>query len=177
MPNILIEEKGKYGIDCTEAVWATDEVHKLYHQSKLSRLCDTDFLIETEDHIFLVEYKNANVPEALAHVKVDDEYNPFNEKKFDTLIRKYYDTLHYLRLRNKMKTTKYIFVVEYPKGDSTSRKLLRNRMKKQLPFRLQTDMGVLEPLIDEVAVVNIQEWNDNPIYGIYPIKPVTSGGT
>lgn len=177
MPNVLIEEKGKYGIDCTCAVWATGEVHELYHQSGLSRLRDTDFVIETEDHIFLVEYKNANVPEARAHVKEEDEYNPFEEKKFDTLIRKYYDTLHYLRLRNKLKTTKYIFVVEYPKGDATSRKLLRNRMKKQLPFKLQLNMGAAISLIDDVAVVNIQEWNADPVYGKFPISPVQAGGT
>ncbi len=33
MPDILIEEKGKYGIDCRNAIWASNENHKIYEKA------------------------------------------------------------------------------------------------------------------------------------------------
>ena len=170
MPDFLIEEKGNYGIDCTSAVWASDEIHQAYHDCGLSILCDADFVIETPDRILLVEYKNANVPEARAHVPKGAEYNPLQPDKFNKLVRKYYDSLHYLRLLGKEQPIHYIFVLEYPKGDSASRKALRNRLKNNLPFKLQemTDTGI--KLIEAVDVVNIDEWNDDRVYGQFPIK-------
>ena len=56
MPKVLIEEKGKYGIDCRNAVWASDEIHTMYHSCGLPEiLCDADFVVETEDNILLIE--------------------------------------------------------------------------------------------------------------------------
>ena len=52
MPDLLIEEKGNYGIDCRNAVWASDEIHKAYHACGLPHiLCDADFVIGTPDRI------------------------------------------------------------------------------------------------------------------------------
>ena len=31
MNHILAEENGVYGLDCTNAVWATNEIHEKYH--------------------------------------------------------------------------------------------------------------------------------------------------
>ena len=174
MPDLLIEEKGNYGIDCRNAVWASDEIHTAYDDGGLSNLCDADFVIETPDCILLVEYKNANVPEARAHARKDTEYDPFQPVKFNKIVSKYYDSLHYLRLLGKEQSIHYIFVLEYPKGDSVSRKALRNRLKKHLPFKLQemTDTGI--KLIEAVDVVNIDEWNDDSVYGQFPIKQLRS---
>ena len=170
MPDFLIEEKGNYGIDCRNAVWASDEIHKAYHDGGLSNLCDADFVIETPDRILLVEYKNSNVPEARAHATKDTEYDPLQPDKFNKIVRKYYDSLHYIRLLGKEQPIHYIFVLEYPKGDSASRKALRNRLKSHLPFKLQkmTNTGI--KLIEAVDVVNIDEWNDDRVYGQFPIK-------
>ena len=178
MPGVLIEENKHYGIDCSAALWASDEMHETYHMCKLPHiLCDVDFAIETENRVLLVEYKNANIPEAVAHADRSKEYNPFDEDKFNKLVRKYYDSLHYLHLCGKYKPVCYVFVVEYPKGDSTSRKMLRNRLKKQLPFKLQEkiDMGI--KMIESVNVLNINEWNEHEDFGIFPIKPVEQLGT
>ena len=177
MPDVLIEEKKNYGIDCRKAVWASDEIHEAYHAYGLDILCDADFVLETSDSILLVEYKNSNVPEARAHATENTEYDPFQQKKFDKVVRKYYDSLHYLRLLGKEKPIHYVFVLEYPKGNSTSRKLLRNRIKDHLPFGLQEHMSTGIKLIESVDVVNIDEWNANVFYGQFPIKPVALLGT
>jgi len=178
MPDVLIEEKGNYGIDCKNAIWASDEIHTIYHSCGLPEiLCDADFVVETEDTILLIEYKNANVPEARAHATEATEYDPFQPKKFNRIVSKYYDSLHYLRLIGKEKPIHYIFVLEYPKGDSVSRKLLRNRLKKRLPFKLQDQFDTGIRLIDSVSVMNISEWNENATYGQYPILPVSQLGT
>lgn len=178
MPNVLIEEKRNYGIDCRNAVWASDEIHAIYHSCGLPDiLCDADFVVETEDAILLIEYKNANTPEARAHATATTEYDPFQSEKFNKIVSKYYDSLHYLRLMGKEKPIHYIFVLEYPKGDSVSRKMLRNRLKKRLPFRLQEHFDTGIRLIDSVSVLNISEWNADVNYGQYPIIPIAQLGT
>lgn len=173
MPGILTEENGNYGIDCRKAVWASDEIHTVYHTCGLPNiLCDADFAVETEEHIYLIEYKNANIPEARAHAKPGTEYDPFQSEKFNKIVNKYYDSLHYLRLKGKEKPICYIFILEYSKGDSVSRRLLRNLLKKRLPFELQEKLGTGIKIIDAVDVVNIAEWNADVNYGRFPIIPV-----
>ncbi len=178
MPDFLIEEKRNYGIDCRKAMWASDEIHAIYHECGLPDiLSDADFVVETEDSILLIEYKNANIPEARAHATATTEYDPFQSKKFNKIVSKFYDSLHYLRLMGKEKPIHYIFVLEYPKGDSASRKMLRNRLKKRLPFELQKRISAEKRLIDSVSVLNISEWNSDTKYGRYPILPVSQLGT
>jgi len=168
MCKIFIEENGTYSIDCTNAVWATDRIHSDFQASK-ALLSDVDFIIESNNYIFMVEYKNANIPGAVN----PDSFNPNDDKKFNTVVKKFYDSLHYLRLLDKSKPVQYIYVVEYPKGDKVTRAKLRNRLKTNLPFDLQNNIGTGIKLIDKVAVLSINEWNTDPIYKNYPIMPVT----
>lgn len=60
MDKIFTEENGYYSIDWSNAVWATDEINAKYHTAKCS-LSDVDWIMETKDKLFLVEYKNAKV--------------------------------------------------------------------------------------------------------------------
>ena len=94
MNQILVEENGVYGLDCSKAVWATNEIHEKYHKAGL-HLSDADFVIETEDELIMIEYKNASIPDA----EKPDVFNPLEDKKVNGVLRKYYDTLHYLTLR------------------------------------------------------------------------------
>lgn len=87
---------------------------------------------------------------------------------------KIYDSLHYLRLLDKEKPVLYVYVLEYPNGDVTTRKRLRNRLQTELPFSLQEMVGHGKKLIDEVDVVSISEWNSNDIYGDYPISHIAA---
>lgn len=178
MPGILKEENGRYGIDCTKAIWARDDIHDVYHACGLPHiLSDADFAVETEDRLLLIEYKNASIPEARAHADRTPEYSPFKADKFDKLVRKYYDSLHYLHLAGKDKPIHYIFVLEYPKGDATSRRLLRNRLKERLPFKLQDRFEAGVKLIEAVSVVNIGEWNSDAYLGRFPIISLQTHAT
>lgn len=167
MKNIFIEENGAYGIDCTNAVWATDKIHEDYHNAGI-HISDVDFLIENPTHIFVVEYKNA----CLANAEKPEAFNPMEDRKISAVARKFYDSLHYLRLLDKNKPIQYIYILEHPNGDVTTRKRLRNRLKTELPFKLQENTGNGRRLIEGVDVLSIDEWNADRNYGNYPVKRV-----
>lgn len=167
---IYMEEKGHYQIDCRAALWSTDKIHADYHSIGLSILSDADFVAETEDSIYLIEYKNSNVPEAVAHHAV---FDPAKPKYIDKVTRKFYDSLHYLAVRKKEKPLKYIFIVEYPHAGATDRKMLRNKISTHLPFALQKDQE--KKLIDDFQVLSISEWNEHEEYSIFPLTPVQQG--
>ena len=167
MNTIFIEENGVYSIDCTNAVWATDRMHKDYQEAGI-HINDVDFLIENATHIIMVEYKNA----CLAKAANPEAFNPMSDKKTSIITRKFYDSLHYLKLFDKDKPVQYVYVLEYPNGDATTRKRLRNRLKTELPFALQDSIGNGNKLIDKVDVVSIREWNDDSTYGKYAIRKI-----
>lgn len=164
---IFTEENGAYSIDCRVAIWASDKMHQDYHNAGL-HINDVDFLIENSTHILMVEYKNA----CLSNVEKPDAFHPMADKKITVIVRKFYDSLHYLRLLDKNKPIQYIYILEYPGGDVTTRKRLRNRLKRELPFALQNNIGNGNKLIDRVSVLSIDEWNSDSNFGNYPIKRV-----
>ena len=168
------EENGIYSINCTEAVWSTDQIHAYYQDAEhkygeIGFLKDTDFVIESNTTIYLVEYKNANIPGAAN----PEAFRPESVNILNKVAEKYYDTLHCLYLMGKNKPKKYIYVLEYPAGNSTSRLFIRNKLKEKLPFRLQAQLtdGTLK-LIDEVKVVDIAEWNADPELRQFPIEMI-----
>lgn len=166
---ILIEENGIYGIDVSAASWATDQINAEYHKAEV-QLKDADFVIEDDQNLLVVEYKNANIPGA-AH---PERFHPEDTKRIDAVIRKFYDTLHYLHLKGKNRAVYYVYIVEAPNSDETTRKRLRNRMKSKLPFQLQKNIGNGHRLIDGVAVVSISEWNEHPVLKKFPLRLVGS---
>lgn len=173
MPSFLREENNHYYIDCQKAVWASDEIHQLYHSCGLADLLPVDFVVETEDILLLIEYKNANIPEAREHATEKKEFDPFTSRLIDKVAKKFYGSLHYVRLLGKDKPVHYVFVVEYPAANASSRRLLRASLKKRLPFDLQQEVGSGIKLIDDVSVLSISEWNAHETYGQYPILPIT----
>lgn len=171
MDMIFTEEHKHYQLDCSKALWATDEVHEVYRQAKVSTLSDVDFIIETEEKLILVEYKNGKIKEAIEHgsgFNVAD--NNVRNKLFDKIPRKYFDTLHYLSLKGKTKPKYYVYILEYPHDDSSMRKYLRNKFKKLLPFKLQEILSDKLKLIESVEVLSIEEWNSSPEYGVFPLS-------
>lgn len=174
MPTVYIEENGQYALDCTAAVWSTDCIHRYYQDSAhtygdISFLCDVDFVIETETNILLVEYKNANVPGAAC----PKAFKPASSDKLQNVANKFFDSLHWLYLAGKDKPKKYIYILEYPNGNLTSRLMVRNELQNRLPFKLQSALSnSSRKLIDEVRVVDIAEWNNDEELGRYPLQPV-----
>ncbi|MCD8129806.1 MAG: hypothetical protein LUE16_00765 [Lachnospiraceae bacterium] len=164
MADILMEENGVYCLDCTNAVWAADQMHQAYRNAGL-HINDVDFVVESADDLFLVEYKNASIPGGAN----PSAFQPLDNKKVDTAAKKFFDSLHYLALLNKTKPVKYVYILEYPNGDVVTRKRLRNLLKEKLPFVLQKNIGNGKRLIESVDVVSIDEWNDNETYGRYPL--------
>lgn len=167
MKNIFIEENGIYCIDCRNAVWATDKMNEDYHNAGI-HINDVDFLIENSTHILMVEYKNA----CFTNARSPEAFRPMDDKKISVITRKFYDSLHYLRLLDKIKLVRYIYIIEYPNGDITTRKRLRNRLKMELPFSLQNRIGNGKKLIEQVEVLSIDEWNTDSEYGNFPIKQI-----
>lgn len=168
------EENGRYSIDCTAAVWSTDAIHDYYQDPNHTYgdtgfLKDADFVIESSTTIYVVEYKNANILNAAK----PNAFHPERPEKLNSVAEKYYDTLHCLQLLGKNKPKKYIYILEYPAGNSTSRLMVRNKLQNRLPFKLQKKLGTAGmELIDDVKVVDIAEWNADPELGQFPIAPV-----
>lgn len=164
--NLLYEENGQYALDGTLAVWAFGGLHEAY-RTVGNFLNDVDFLLEDENYIYLVEYKNANIPGASA----SEAFRPREEKKIRSVDRKFYDSPHYLNLMKKDKPKKYIYILEYPLGDQVSRRLVRNQLQKFLPFGIREgERG----LIESVEVLSIAEWNEHEFYKRYPLRFVGS---
>ena len=179
MTTKYIEENGQYSIDCTAALWSTDEIHDCFQDPShtygvIGFLCDVDFVIENESHILLVEYKNADIPGA-AH---PERFNPSSDGKLENVAKKFYDSSYWLYLAGKDKPRKYIYILEYPAGNSSSRLMVRNKLQQRLPFALQSKItNAGRKLIDDVKVVNISEWNADAELGKYPFQPVSTSGT
>lgn len=171
MEKIFIDENGEYGLDYSKAVWATDQMHQIYHDAKVL-LSDADFVIEGVESIIIMEYKNANTNKAVELSYKTKPFNPMDDNKFHSVIRKFYDSCHYLHLLGKSKPVQYIYVVETPNDDSTMRKRLRDRMKTLLPFALQQKMNTGINLIEKVDVMSIKEWNEDSTYGKYPFVKI-----
>ncbi len=166
MEKIFKEENGNFMIDCSSALWATDKLHEQYQAAQCS-LSDVDWILETDGKIVLVEYKNANV----AGAQNPEAFKPKEEKVIDKVVKKFYDSLHYLILLGKTKPKEYVYILEHPNGDSVSRKMIRNRMKSKLPFLLQENVGEGRKLIEKLDVLSIDEWNANERYCEFPIMP------
>ncbi|MDQ7091987.1 hypothetical protein REC12_00055 [Desulfosporosinus sp. PR] len=165
---IYIEENGAYQLDCSAALWSTDQIYKLFHSAG-TFLSDADFVAETAEFLVLIEYKNANIPDA-ANPK---GFNPSSPKKIDNIARKFYDSLHYLSLETKNKPVRYVYIVEYPNAGVTDRKMLRNVIANRLPFKMQ--LGKPGKLIDNFEVLSISEWNTHVDYSAFPLTPVMHG--
>lgn len=164
MEKIFTEENGKFKIDCSSALWATDRLHEQYYAAKCS-LSDVDWILETNEKMVLVEYKNASI----AGVHNPDAFKPKDENTINKVVKKFYDSLHYLTLLGKTKPKEYIYILEYPNSDSVSRKMIRNRMKSKLPFLLQKNVSEERKLIEKIAVLSIAEWNTSKPYCEFPI--------
>ena len=162
---IFVEENGFYQIDCSAAVWATDQIHTEYKKTQ-SALCDVDWIAESKDCIYLIEYKNATI-------KTADNPEAFrldSDKLRHKITSKFYDSLHYLQTKRINKPVKYVFIVEALNAGSIERKLFRNYVAKRLPFELQKNKP--GRIIDDFGVVSIDEWNQHNEYSRFPLTQI-----
>lgn len=156
MKKIFIEENNEYQIDFTNSIWAIGDLNDIFHKAKI-QCNDVDFIAETENEILFVEYKNSNIKGA----SKPDAFNPLDDKKINSVVKKYYDSLTYInyKFNNYQKSKKYIYILECNKGDGVLRRKVKGRIKALLPFALQEQENFDNNLIDDVLVLSIDEWN------------------
>ena len=162
--DVFAEENGFYQIDFTKASWAKGNLKQIYDSAKVA-LSDVDWIAELDDHIVFIEYKNASVPGA----SNPGAFNPASEESLYRVAKKYYDSLHYLRVVRKAKKVRYVYIVEAPIVGSSERLRIRNKLQSKLPFMLQE--GMKDELINDLLVLSIEEWNQHEKYSVYPMKP------
>jgi hypothetical protein len=171
MKDKLIDENGEYKLECKNAIWVSDQMHEDYHKANIP-LKDADFLLEDEQTIMIVEYKNSDIQRARAASYKTPVFNPMEDKKIKNVVQKFYDSLHYVHLLGKTKPVQYVYIVEAPNSDSTMRKRLREKIKVLLPFKLQESMHTGIKLIEGFDVLSIEEWNRHEKYGKYPLVKI-----
>ena len=167
------EENKIYQIDFTAAIWSTDELNSIFNKTVSSILSDVDFVAETDKEVLFVEYKNSSIPGA----KDPDAFVPSSDKSILKIAYKFYDSYIYIGACGCKKPYKYVYILEYPKGDSTTRKLIRNKIASKLPFELQNDMNIKHQIISSFEVLSINEWNNNSIYSKFPVSLISSTNT
>lgn len=168
--DIFQEENHFYKFDFTSAIWATDRLHNIFQQNKATILSDVDFIAETESEIILLEYKNANIPNA-AH---PERFVPSDPKSLQKIAYKYYDSWIYLMAINKSKLLYYVYICEHPSGDSTTRRVIRNKIADLLPFELQKLPEMSRMIIKGFEVLSVDEWNAHEKYRSFPITQVSN---
>ncbi len=165
MEKIFAEENGVYQIDLTNTVTAIGDLNRQYSQIG-HFLSEVDFIAETQDTIYLIEYKNTDIergdPVGLL--------NKISDGSFATsIIKKYYGGMFYVMATGvTSKKVSFILILECEKADPVVRKKIRTQSKKRLPFKLQNDSRITSNLIDEFLVLSIKEWNEK-----YPQFPLT----
>lgn len=153
LPQIFRDENNSCQIDFSKAVWATDQLHDIFHSAKVAILHDVDFIAETEDKLLLVEYKNANLPDAAN----PGAFRPGEDKKLNNVAAKHYDSMYFLQAIEQCKN-----------GDVVLRNQVKTLLVGRLPFLLQKQNVLSENMIDQLEVVSVAEWNKN--YKQYPLQ-------
>lgn len=170
MSQIYQDENRQFQFDFSSALWATDGLHDIYCQSRIGILSDVDFIVETEEDILLIEYKNAKIPGAVH----PEAFNPSDQKRENKIAFKYYDSWMYLSAVQKSKPVTYVYILEYPNDDAVTRRRVRNRIATLLPFELQRRPEIKTEMIHAFEVLSISEWNER--YSAFPIKPIDAVG-
>lgn len=165
---IYTDENGFYNFDFRASLNATNSLNRIFNRSVASLLSDVDFVVELEETMLLVEYKNASIPGAAR----PEAFKPSEDRHIDKIARKFYDSLIFVWACGYNKPLKYIYILEYPLGDSVTRKIIRNKIKSKLPFELQKCREVKRQMIYSFEVVSLDEWNDDSMYSKFPIRPV-----
>lgn len=164
MPNqIFVEENRNYQIDFSSANWASDDANRALRKFQLQ---DVDWIVETDDGILMVEYKNSCVERASNPSAFERKVR--SDEHYLKIAHKFFDSLTFLILHNKnLANLKYVYIVEFSLADSTLRKRMRQKIKQKLPFESNNDLAY--PLISEFSVLSIDEWNLQ--YPQFPLIP------
>lgn len=131
MGEVYWEENHDYQIDLRKAEWSL-ELQPLYREYNLF-LADVDWICEFNGNILLIEYKNAKLPFERGF-RAAENFNPYSDERVANVVRKFFDSFFYIEAYKRKRPVKYIYILEWPKGDIVSRKMLQKKIAKFLPF-------------------------------------------
>ena len=169
MGEIYIEENRAYQIDLRKADWSI-ELHPLYRITHLD-LADVDYICELHGQILFIEYKNAKIAVERGFTQAAQAFNPASDEKIANMARKFFDSYFYVASHHQKSPIHYIYILEWPKDDVMTRKMLREKIAKKLPFDYQKQEHLTPLLINEFQVMSIEEWNQ--VYTDAPISRIT----
>lgn len=165
---VVIDENGKVQFDFSEAldVFEPHELANMYSEY----LSDADFVIEDENQLICMEYKNAKV-EGAAHPEVFQK--KLKEEKFwKKIAKKYYGTLFLVWAcgRNlEDKPIKYILLMETSPGlDEVLKRKLALKLHSQLPFKYNECDEIKRSVLNEFRIMNLEQWDNE--YPQYPVN-------
>ncbi len=148
MKNILIDENGDYGLEYTNAVWASDQMHQDYHTAKVP-LADADFLLEDEKFMMIVEYKNANTRKARDAGFKTTQFNPMDDPAKDE---------ERIEVLEKMVLRFYEDMVAGRITEENFNLLLEKTQKEQAELKAKVEEG-RKRLADEIRLaVDARQW-------------------
>lgn len=173
------DENHQYTIDFSSAenVYEVHDLTLMYGEY----LSDADIVVEEKDKLLFIEYKNSNVgnvsnPEAF-HKKLEEASKKDGVQKSDfrqKLAKKFYGTLFVVWACNYNENNKpieYIFLCETnPLMDARMKLSLREKMIKQLPFKLKDNPKIKRTIIDGFEILNFAEWKKK--YPDYEINQI-----
>lgn len=125
-------------------------------------LSDVDFVIEEDNQIVLMEYKNACVPGTANPEALYQKVQSNNEKFWKTIAKKFYGTLFLVWATGRNisdKQVKYILLIETtPLIDSVLKKRLKEKMMSLLPFKYKKEGEIKREVITEFEIMDLLEW-------------------
>lgn len=131
MGEVYWEENHDYQIDLRKAEWSL-ELQPLYREYNLF-LADVDWICEFNGNILLIEYKNAKLPFERGF-RAAENFNPYSDERVANVVRKFFDSFFYIEAYKRKRPVKYIYILEWPKGDIVSRKMLQKRSQNFCRF-------------------------------------------
>lgn len=167
---ILWDENRKIKFDFSNAlnVFEPHELANLYSEY----LSDVDFVVEGEEELTCLEYKNSNIknvdnPEAFSRKIAGEEF-------WRSMTKKFFGTMFLVWAcdkNRKDKSVRYILLIESNPGlDESLKKRFTMRMMSQLPFKYNTRKEIRRKVIDEFCLMDLKEWKVKyPQYPIYEV--------
>ncbi len=155
---ILTDENNQFKFDFTNCKYVI-ELHDLANEMKLN---DVDFITEYNNKIIFLEYKNANIKNAVNPNAFVDKIKREPEKFYKNIAKKYYDSLMMFWATGGNKdefSITYVLLIEAPIMDAKIRKQLRIKIGKQLPLNLKED-SIVREMLSKFEVLSIDEWKE-----------------
>lgn len=155
---ILTDENNQFKFDFTNCKYVI-ELHELANKMKLN---DVDFITEYNESIVFLEYKNANIKNAVNPNAFVDKIKKDPEKFYKNIAKKYYDSLMMFWATGGNKNEFpiiYVLLIEALIMDAKIRKQLRIKIGKQLPLNLKESI-IFREMLSKFEVLSIDEWKE-----------------